>query len=291
MRTLAVVALLGLAVAFPLAAQTPDPVIDQAKALLGSNQAEKAVEVLEKGIAAKPNDAVRHYWLGSAYGVVAQQASMFKAAGLAGKVRDEFARAVQLDPNFIDARLGLMEFYLRAPGFMGGDEDKARAEAAEIKKRDSLAGHRAMATIAISKKDMNAARAEYAAAVRENPNSPKTHYWYAIFLMTGDKNYKVAGEELDAALRIDPKYMPATFQIGHLAALSGANLAGGEAALHKYIAYKPLDDEPPVYRAHYWLGLIYEKQGKKEQARAEFQTALKSRPAQKDVKEALKRVS
>ncbi|HEY4640552.1 MAG TPA: tetratricopeptide repeat protein, partial [Thermoanaerobaculia bacterium] len=263
----------------------------QARALLNTNQAEKASELLEKAVATKPNDSARHLLLGEVYGQMAQQASMFKAASLAGKVRDEFAKAVELDPNSVDARLSLMQYYLQAPSIMGGDKDKAKQQAAEIKKRDSLAGHRAFAAIAASDKDMNTARAEYIAAVRENPTSPKTHYWYAIYLMTGDKNYKGAGDEFDAALKLDPSYMPAVFQIGHLAAISGQNLARGEESLHKYLAYKPAADDPGQHRTHFWLGMIYEKQGKKAEAKAQYDASLKLRPGQKDVTEALKRVS
>jgi tetratricopeptide (TPR) repeat protein len=183
-----------------------------------------------------------------------------------------------------------MEFYLRAPAIVGGDEEKAREQAAEIRKRDAFEGHRAFATIAAAKKDMNAARAEYIAMVRESPASAKSHYWYAVFLMTGDKNYKGALEEFDAALKLDPNYMPAVFQIGHLAALSGSNYARGEESLQKYLRYKPAGDEPGLHRARYWLGTIYEKQGKKGEARAQYEASLKLRPAQKDVEEALKRV-
>ena len=48
----------------------------------------------------------------------------------------EFEKAVKLDPNYIDARFGLMEFYLMAPRLMGGGADKAREQAVEIRKRD-----------------------------------------------------------------------------------------------------------------------------------------------------------
>ena len=292
MRTSAAVLVLALALALalPLYGQPADPVIDQAKALLAANQAEKAQELMEKAVAEKPNDARRHMELGEVYGAIAQSAGMFKAASMAGKVRDEFAKAVQLDPNYLDARFGLMEFYLRAPGIMGGDEDKARAEAVEIRKRDAFAGHRAFATIATVKKDMNAARNEYIAAVRENPGAPKTHYWYGVFLMS-EKNYAGALKEMDAALGLDASYMPAVFQIGHLSVLTTSNYARGEAALKKYLAYKPASDEPGHHRTHYWLGMLYEKQGKKAEARAEYQTALRLRANQKDVTEALSRVS
>jgi tetratricopeptide (TPR) repeat protein len=258
---------------------------------MDSSQDQAAVELLEGAILATPGDAVRHFWLANAYGAVARNASIFKVSSLANKAGNEFETAVRLDPNFIDARRGVMEFYLMLPGFMGGGVDKARDQATEIRKRDGLAGHRAFAAVAAAEKDMIAARAEYAAAVNENPDSPVPHCWYGIFLMLTEKNYQASAEELDAALRIDASYMPAYFQIGHLAALSGARLARGEEALQKYLAYRPGDDDPPLHRAHYWLGFIYEKQGRKANARDQFQAALRLRPGDNDAREGLKRVS
>jgi hypothetical protein len=49
--------------------------------------------------------------------------------------------------------------------------------------------------------------------------SQKPHYWYGIFLMLTEENYKASAEELDAALRVDANYMPPDFQVGHPAAL------------------------------------------------------------------------
>jgi len=54
------------------------------------------------------------------------------AARLAGKVREEFERAVRLSPNDVDARLDLAEFYAEAPTIVGGGEQKARAQAQSI---------------------------------------------------------------------------------------------------------------------------------------------------------------
>jgi Tfp pilus assembly protein PilF len=85
--------------------------------------------------------------------------------------------------------------------------------------------------------------------------------------------------------------MAAVFQIGHLSVLAASNYVRGEEALKKYLAHKPAGDEPGHHRTHYWLGMLYEKQGKKAEARAEYQAALRLRVNQKDVAEALKRVS
>jgi tetratricopeptide (TPR) repeat protein len=254
------------------------------------NNDDAAVAFFQKAIAKKPNEADYHYWLGEAYGSQAQQASLLRQASLASKTKEEWERAIQLDPNHIEARMSLVEFYLIAPGIMGGSDEKARQEANEIRKRDSLAGHRAFARIYSHGKNNELARREYLDAVREQPTVPKTHYWLGLFYLT-EKNFKAALDEMDASLKIDPGYMPAVFQVGHLAVLSSSNFTRGEESLKRYLAYKPKSDEPPIGRAYYWLGGIYEKQGKKAEARQNYAIALKMNPSSKDVAEALRRVS
>jgi len=265
--------------------------VDEGRAALQRNDADTAANLLEKAVAQSPNSAEAHYFLGTAYGTQAQRASIFSKAGLAKKTQAEFERAVQLDPNYINARFALVEYDMLAPGFIGGGEQKAIEQANEIRKRDALAGHRAWAFIYARQKKPDLAHKELVDAVKEQPNSPKAHYWLGVSYFTPDKNYKAANEEFETAIKLDPTFMPSWFQLGHVAALSGANLQRGEEALQKYLAYIPKQDEPPLYRAHYWLGAIYEKQGKKSDARASYSTSLRLYPGQKDVAEALKRVS
>jgi Tfp pilus assembly protein PilF len=266
-------------------------VLEQGRAALQRNDADTAANLLEKAVAQSPNNAEAHYLLGSAYGTQAQKASIFSKAGLARKTQAEFERAVQLDPNYIDARFALLQYDMLAPVLIGGGEEKAIVQANEIRKRDALAGHRAFAFIYARQKKPDLAHKEFVDAVKEQPNSPKTHYWLGVSYFTPDKNYKAAAEEFETAIKLDPTYMPGWFQLGHVAALSGANLQRGEEALQKYLGSLPKQDEPPLYRAHYWLGAIYEKQGKKSEARTSYSTSLKLNPSQKDVAEALKRVS
>ena len=264
--------------------------IDQGRAALQRNDPEAAAKLFEQAVAQNPNSAEAHYLLGNAYGMQTEKASIFSKASLATKTRDEFQRAIQLDPNYIDARFGMIEYYLAAPAFMGGSEEKAIAEANEVRKRDAIEGHRAFALIYRRQKKPDLARKEYFDAVKEQPNSPRAHYWLGV-LYLGDDNFAAASAEFEAAIKIDPQYMPGWFQVGHIAALKGTDLDRGEQSLRKYLAYSPKRTEPAVYRAHYWLGMIYEKQGKKAEAKASYATSLKANPNQKDVQEALKRVS
>jgi tetratricopeptide (TPR) repeat protein len=281
-------AVLVVLLALPLLAQTS--LLEQGRAAMNRNDADAAATLLEKAVAQNPKNAEAHYLLGTAYGSQAQKASIFGQASLAGKTKDEFEAAVALDPNLLDARYGLVEFYAMAPGFMGGSYDKAFAQAAEIKKHDPLMAHRAAAFIYSHQKKTDEARNEYLAEVREFPKSARAHIDLGVSYIV-EKNYKAAGDEFELAIKVDPAYMPGYFRLGQISVFTSANYARGEELLRKYLAYTPKENEPSHARTHYWLGQIFEKQGKKAEAKASFETSLKLNPNQKDVGEALKRVS
>ncbi len=260
------------------------------KAALSSGQAEKAAGLFEQAIKLQPRNAEYHYYLGGAYGEMAMAASLFGKASLAKKAKVALDKAVELDPNAIEPRFALIDFHLMAPGFMGGDPDKALAHANEIKKRDNIDGHRAFARIHARQKKTDLARKEFVDAVRENPKSARAHYLLATFLWS-EKNWTGAMQEVDAALKLDPNFMPAWYRLGAVAGNSGQNLARGEEALRKYLAYTPVQNEPSHGWAWYFVGLIQEKQGKKAEAKVSLQKAQKILPNAKDISDALKRVS
>jgi len=282
-----VAVLVGL-IALPLLAQPS--LIEQGRAAMARNDADAAATILEKAVAQSPKSAEAHYLLGSAYGSQAQKGSILGQASLASKTKDEFERAVELDPNYNEARFALVQYYVMAPGFMGGSYDKAFAQTAEIKKRDPLMAHRSAAFIYAHQKKTGEAKKEYFAEVQEFPKSARAHYDLGLFHVS-EKNYKAAFDEYQNALKLDASFMQAYFRIGQLSVQSSADYARGEEALRKYLGYTPKSDEPPHARAHYWLGQIFEKQGKKAEAKASFAASLKLNPNQKDVAEALKRVS
>jgi len=279
--------------AFSVSGQTNDPLrlYQLGREAIAHGDADKAIEYFERAVALEPNEARYHYQLAGAYGQSAATAGMFSKMSIAGKAKGEFQRTIEIDPNFLPARISLMEFDLLAPALMGGSEEAAIEQATEIRKRDAMEGHRAFARIDVAAKKLDLARKEYAAMLKEQPSSARAHYFYGVYLMLTEKNYKAASDELESAVHLDASYMPAYFQIGRVAALSGANLARGEEALRKYLAYRPKEDEPSIARAYFWLGGIYEKQGRKADAKASYAASLKINPNQKDAGEALKRVS
>jgi len=248
------------------------------------------VTLFEKAVAANPKQSNYHFWLGNAYGSQAVKASMVSQVSLAKKTLAEFEKAVQLDPNNIEARFGLIDYYMRAPAFMGGGQDKALAQAAEVKKRESLAGHRAYARIYMRQEKKDLANKELIEAVREQPTSAKAHFFLGNFLLN-EKQYPSAIHEYEQAVKLDSTFMPPWLRLGQAIAQGGTNFARGEEVIRKYLTYKPNFDEAQHLAAWFWLGQIYEKQGKRDAARAAYANAAKLAPGEKEIAAALKRVS
>jgi tetratricopeptide (TPR) repeat protein len=251
---------------------------------------DQASQLLERAAKLKPTRADIHYWLGTAYRTEMMHASFFRQPSLASKMREQFEEALRLDGNYHEARIALIDYFIFAPAIAGGSEEKALQQAAEVKKRDRFAGHRAYVRLYTRQKKVDLARKEYLDAVREDPNSPLARATLAGFYAGTDKNYAQAFVEADAALKLDPSYMPAWFRVGQAAALSGTNLPRGEEALKKYLTYRPAESEPGILSTYYYLGSIYEKAGKRVEARAAYATALRITPKWKQLQDAAERV-
>ena len=278
------------AVAVSAFAATPEELVAAGKQALLREDSEKAASLFDQAVKLKPDSSDYHFWLGRAFGEMIDNASVFRKKTLASQSKSEFDRSIELDPGNTDPRFGLVEWYLEAPAVIGGSEAKAIEQADVIRKLDPVEGHKAFAWIATYENKPDVARAEYVALVREQPKSAEARFVYATEVLVPEKRWPEAFAELEATLKLDPKYMPAYFEIGHVAALSSTQYARGEESLRRYIAYKTDVDEPPMWRAWYWLGVIEEKTNRKAEAKQAYQTSLRMRPNQKDVSEALKRV-
>jgi tetratricopeptide (TPR) repeat protein len=129
----------------------------------------RSTEALEKALAAEPGDTLLALWLGRAYGRRAESASVFTAPGYATKARQYLERAVQLDPRNIEALSDLFDYYLEAPGFLGGGEEKAQRTAAAIAQFSPAEGYLATAKLDEKRNQHTAAEAHLRAAVDAAP--------------------------------------------------------------------------------------------------------------------------
>jgi tetratricopeptide (TPR) repeat protein len=258
---------------------------------LAEGRTGEAVEWLEKAVKADERSSLYHLWLGNALGEEAQRASKLRQPFLARRVKAEFERAVGLDPRSIDARMGLINFYVIAPGVMGGSLPKARAQAAEIAKISPLQGHLAAGSIAQREKDLTAAEREYKAAVAENPDSTVAHLALSAFYQNTQR-WAEAFAVLDKLLAARPEEIRTYYQVGRAAALSGQQLDRGEQALKTWLAHTPADATLAMRSAaHYRLGMIYEREDKRDLARGEYEQATRINPRNEDARKALARLA
>lgn len=123
---------------------------------------EAAVPALQACVDKRPQAACS-YALGRVYGQQAMTASVFKMPGLASKTKEQFVRAVELDPGLYEARVGLTQFYLMAPGFAGGSVAKAKELATEVQARQPEQARLLRALLAMNDKDWTTAERELAA--------------------------------------------------------------------------------------------------------------------------------
>ncbi len=141
------------------------------RAYFSLGQWDRGIAACEKAVSLDPDNSQFHLWLGRIYGEKADKSGFMTAAGLARHVRDEFEKAVHLNPKSVDARSDLAEFYLEAPGIVGGGRDKAQAQADSLLSLDPARAHWVNGRIAEKKKDFTTAEQEYRGAIQASHGS------------------------------------------------------------------------------------------------------------------------
>jgi tetratricopeptide (TPR) repeat protein len=111
---------------------------------LAEGKSAEAVDWFEKAVKANDANALHHLYLANALGSEAGKANKLRQPMLARRLKSEFEHAVALDPNLIGAHEGLLQFYMQAPGFMGGSQEKAKEQAAAILHLNAMRGHFAL---------------------------------------------------------------------------------------------------------------------------------------------------
>lgn len=246
-----------------------------------------ASDYFEEATKVNSKESEYYQWLGDTYGSIAQNANVFKQGLLAPKMKNAWEKAIALDAKNINARNSLIQFYLQAPGFMGGSIDKARETAKQIITIKPAEGHRQMGNVLAYEKKNTEAEKEYLEMVKADP----TYVAGLANFYVKQKKYNEAFNLFEEALKKNPDDFVSIYQIGRTAAISGQKLERGEDCLKKYLAYQPKPNEPSHGGANMRLGQIKEKKGSKSEAKKYFETALKLDSSLKEAKEGLERCS
>jgi tetratricopeptide (TPR) repeat protein len=230
------------------------------------------IPACERAVSLDPNSGLYHLWLGRIYGEKADRTSFLKAAGLAKKVRTEFEHAVALDPQSWEARTDLAEFYLEAPGIVGGGEDKARAQADALLPLDPGMAHWVRARIAQKNKDAALAEQEYRAAIDDSHGGARAWVNLAGFYRRANRLDEMEHALLSMESR--PLDRPAALMdAASMLFRAGRGYPLATRLVRRYLSSTTVE-EWPAFKAHNLLGEILEKQGDRQGAFEEYQAAL-----------------
>jgi tetratricopeptide (TPR) repeat protein len=254
---------------------------------IAEEKAGDAQKWFERAVDANDKVAVHHLWLGNAIGEQAQHANKLKQPFMAKRIKSEFEKAVALDPNLIDGRHGLIQFYSQAPGIMGGSMDKAKEQAREIGKLNAWRGHWEMATLLERDKDFAGAEKEFQAAVTAAPDTNVTYLYLGAF-QRRQKKYAESVATYETLLKRKPDAVTTHLSIAYSLYQSGQDVAREEKETRTWLEKMPADASKQNQAvAHFLLGHAAEKQGKKDVAKSEYQQALTLNPQNNEAKKAL----
>jgi len=221
--------------------------------LMGQNyfmqgEYKKASEFFEKALASEPSNSVYAHWLGRAFGRRAETSSPFLAPGHASKARQYFERAVALDPMNEEALNDLFDYYLEAPGFLGGGYEKAEHIADRIAQQNEAEGHFAQAQLADRRKQFDTAEEQLRRAMELAPRQVGRMLDLARYLA---KRGRIAESEaiFDKAEQLAPNAPKVYFARAHTYVEQKRNLDQARNLLILYLHSDLTPDDPPRNQA------------------------------------------
>ena len=185
------------------------------------------------------------------------------------KAIELFQQAIEKDPSYAMAYVGLAECYVT--GFLSHRERKPKVEAAAAKalELDPTLGepHAVLGIMRTSDFEYSAGEAEFKRAIELNPNYATAYHWYGEALAVQGR-FDESFAQYKKALELDP--------------LSLA--IGTDLGITYYLARQPdraiehlrklVDLDPNYVRTHFYLAIAYREKGKFDEAIDELTTAL-----------------
>lgn len=215
-------------------------------------QYKQATEIFEKVTALDPKNSEYAHWLGKCWGRRAESSSIFNAPGYATKARQMFERSVMLDTSNKEALNDLFDYYLQAPGFLGGGLTRAEALVARIAALDEAEGHYAMAQLLDKRKEFDAAEQQLRRAFELAPRQVGRTIDLAKYL---SKLGRV--QESEAAFAQAEKITPGSPRILYERARTyirdNRNLAEARQLLKQYLNAPLTPNDPPRSEAEQLL--------------------------------------
>lgn len=249
-------------------------------------QWDEALSACQQAVRLEPGNSGNHMWLGRALGEKANQASFITAFSLGKRVLAEFQRATQLDPRNGEALSDLGEFYIEAPGVVGGGLDKAESVAEELDRIEPERAWQLRAGIAKHNGDYAAAEDNLKKAIAASRH-PALQWatlarFYAARSRWNDMEAAIR-KSMNAAER-DPHAAVALYDSAGVLIRVKRDPALAIKLLQAYLASPQKTEEAPAFVAYARLARLQQQVGDTANAQtaqtAGYELAREYRPAQ-----------
>jgi tetratricopeptide (TPR) repeat protein len=231
---------------------------------------DEAVTECEEAASLAPNKSQYALELARTYGNKADHSGALTGMRMVGKIRTNFERAVSLDSHSIEALSDLGEFYVSAPGIVGGGTDKAKMLVPQLAQLSPARAHRLQAMIDAKDKNDAAAIEEYNAAISA-ARTPEAFYDLANFYRS-HKQLDKAAENARLAIQQDKQHGPDTLDAASLLIDIKRDLPTAQTALQSYID-APQTGVARYARAHVLMANALQATGDSAGAKKEFVAA------------------
>lgn len=307
--------------------QDPYAMLWMSKVKMAFNDLQGGLELARQAAAMRPTDPQFQAQLGMAAGQTAGSTEgMMKQMSLAREMKKalEASLAAQFDNE--ECIPYLIQFYLQAPGLVGGGVGKAKDLAAKVEAIKPVRGLLLRADIAFHDKDLEGAKGCIQAALAKEPGSYEAQLYLAQYhLSQKPQALDAAASCYRAAIARKPKAVSPYAQLAAILAEQGKwadleavlaqarqavpnnllpyysagrnlivenrSLDHAEGLLKTYLSQEPEGASPDHAAATWRLGQLYDKLGRKADAQKAFQEALRLRPEFPQAKKDLERLA
>jgi tetratricopeptide (TPR) repeat protein len=208
----------------------------------------QATDFFLKATEEQPNNSDYMDWLGRVYGRRAETSSFLTAPSFASKAREAFERAVELNPSNKDALADLFDYYLNAPGFMGGGYDKASAVAQRTVAIDPPEAYYEKAKLAEKRKQYSSEEEHLRQAVAAAPHQVGHLVTLAKFLANQGRTQE-SDQVFQQAETVNPNAPSVWYAHADILIKQKRDLDQARSLLQKYLSTSLTPDDPPKQEA------------------------------------------
>jgi tetratricopeptide (TPR) repeat protein len=204
----------------------------------------KATDYLQKATTADPKNSEYMDWLGRVYGKRAETSNPLIAPSFASKARQAFEKSVELNPKNSEALSDLFDYYLNAPGFLGGGYDKALAISQKTAAIDPPEAYFEKAKLAQKRKEYQTAEEHLREAVAVAHHKVGHMIALAKFLANQGRT-RESDDVFQQAEAIAPNAPEIWYARADVLIKQKRNLDEAKGLLQKYMRAQITVDDPP----------------------------------------------